>query len=331
MNEILVRADGLARLHRNKEAENLYKEYLKTNSDPEVYESLGNIQLMQKKYYEAIDSFSAAVEKSPSNAKYFASLGNAFLLIHRYADAKKMYTNAARISGKVEYQLKVADIIVEEGNPDEALILLYLILSKNPENPDIYSRIALIQHKKGMEREAMISCLHELKLRKQIVSEEPSADSWYKLGRLCGYFNQWDKAKDAFSKSLKCDNVQAKTHIALGDALIRNGNEKEGLLEFEKACSTDALDFNMYVKSGDKLTELNKYDEAISFYARALELENVNADTWVAIAYALYKKGDLEDARAFYEMAKATVTVREMPWANKMHKSKKTEELDKVL
>ena len=37
-----------------------------------------------------------------------------------------------------------------------------------------------------------------------------------------------------------------------------------------------------------------------------------------------------DDARAFFEMAKATGSMRELPWADKLHKSYKTEALDQA-
>ncbi|MDO5844957.1 MAG: hypothetical protein Q4Q53_07425, partial [Methanocorpusculum sp.] len=60
-------------------------------------------------------------------------------------------------------------------------------------------------------------------------------------------------------------------------------------------------------------------------------LRSVHAEAWIGIAFALLKTNRKDEAKAFFEMAKASSAVRELPWEDKLHKSFKTDELDKEL
>ncbi len=79
------------------------------------------------------------------------------------------------------------------------------------------------------------------------------------------------------------------------------------------------------------ITYLELYEDAIGYYTKALELRTVHADAWAGIAYDLLKMGNTADAKAFFEMAKASAAVRELPWADKLHRSDKTKALDAEL
>ncbi|HJJ48886.1 MAG TPA: hypothetical protein O0X39_07880 [Methanocorpusculum sp.] len=328
MSDILKEAEEKTLLHQYAGAETLYKQYLNEKDEPSVRESLGLVQLKQKKYYEAVETLSEVCEEDETNAAYFANLAEALKEIHRFDDALAMYERAAQISGSHKYQLKAGELNICLGNLDSALALFLLIQSMHQDDPDVYACLAEVQEKKGQTLDAALSRGRELKLRKAQTESAPSAEMWLKYAELEGKLGHWAEAKQGFAESLKCAG-SSRARLGLAEAMAHL-NDADADREFEAAAAFDPLDFAMLVTIGDTLTRLEKYGLAIQMYTQALALRNVNADTWVAIAYALYKSGNLEDAQAFYEMAKASAAVREMPWADKMHKSEKTEELDKV-
>jgi len=108
------------------------------------------------------------------------------------------------------------------------------------------------------------------------------------------------------------------------------------LVQVKQIKYNEAIDTLYEVGEADEtnahyFANLEKYDLAIQMYMQALSLHHSNADTWVAMAYAFYKSGNLKDADIFYEMAKITGFLSNISLVDKMHMSEKTAELDKVL
>ncbi|HJJ29237.1 MAG TPA: BTAD domain-containing putative transcriptional regulator [Methanocorpusculum sp.] len=336
MTDLLAQARDKTRLHQYGEAEALYTQYLENPAASEIISSeaaavrdlLGFVQMKQKKYYEAIETFSECCEADEENAEYFAHLAEALKAVHRFEDAMAMYQRAAQISGSFLHQLKAGEMNLSLGNHDAALALFLLIQSVHQSEPEVYAYLAKALSAKGMELDAALSKGKELELRKALTETAPSGETWAAYAHLQLSLKNYAEAKRGYRESLQFAD-SANVRLGLGEALVHLKDEAADR-EFEAAAAIDPLDFAMLVTIGDTLTRLGKYALAIQMYAQALALHNVNADTWVAIAYALYKSGNSEDAQAFYEMAKASAAVREMPWADKMHKSEKTEELDKV-
>ena len=116
----------------------------------------------------------------------------------------------------------------------------------------------------------------------------------------------------------------------LGSARVMNGKPAEGVAEYETAAEISGENFSLLSEIAESATKFKMYDAAIRVYTRALAVRNINGDAWAGIAYALLMLNQKDDARAFFEMAKATGSMRELPWADKLHKSYKTEALDQA-
>ena len=119
-------------------------------------------------------------------------------------------------------------------------------------------------------------------------------------------------------------------HIFLGSARVMNGRTTEGVAEYELAAELSCEDFSFLSEIAESATKFKMYEAAIRIYTRALAVRNINGDAWAGIAYALLMLDQKTESRAFFEMAKATGSMREIPWAGKLHKSYKTEALDRA-
>lgn len=330
MPDILGDAKYKISIHEYGDAEKLYREYLeKNNSDAAVWNDLGLVLLKEKKFYEAADAFAAAADFEPENDVFLFNLGNALAAVHGYVEAKAVFEKAASLSDNIRYQFKVADMLGYLGEHEKALLVYSLLLTKYPNNPGLYKRMAVVQRHLGRASDAMSSSVKEREIRKKLVDEQPNASNWYKYAELEVRLGMFGEAKFGFERSLELED-SADTHLMLGVVLHAMKKTAEAMGEFEKAAAHDPRDFEMIMRLGDELTLLREYERAIVYYTKALELRNVHADAWVAIAYALLKMGKADDAKAFFEMAKASSIIRNLNWADKMHKSFKTEELDKV-
>lgn len=327
---LILTAKEKTTLHEYDAAEKLYRTYLEEKpADSDVWILLGDVLIALQKYYEAIEAYATAVDNDMKNPAYLAALGSAYAQIHQYADAKDLFEKAATLSGDFHYQYRVADMLGYMGKHDEALVIYSLLAIKYPEEAGLYKRMATVHTYLEHTDEATWSTKKELELRRKAVNQSPSAFTWYTYADALSRCGQWTEAKEAFLKALSFEE-NAETHLRIGDTLAKLGDNNGASAEFEKAAAVDERDFAFLLKLADHLTKLGLYEESIRYYTKSLVLRSVHADAWVGIAYDLLKLDQKEEAKAFFEMAKATAAIRELPWGDKLHKSDKTHALDAV-
>lgn len=317
--------------HSYEEAEKLYREYLETNGqDASVWTLLGEVLLKEQKFYDAADAYSTALDFDKENPQYMYNLGTVLAQLHEYEEARALFEQAAKLSDNIRYQFKVGDMLGYLGKYDEALVLYTLLMSRYPLDPGLYRRVAIVYAALGRVGDAAKALAKELELRQRIVIEAPSASALYKFADTKARLHLWDEAEEAFRTSLEMEE-SADTHMRLGAVLAELGQTDEAKKEFARAADMDPRDFLFLMKQADVLTKLGMFEDSITYYTRALELRSVHADAWAGIAYALLRMKKTDEAKAFFEMAKASAAVRELPWADKLHKNAKTDALDAEL
>ncbi len=327
-SSLILSAKEKTVLHDYDAAQQLYRKYLgedPTNSS--VWILLGDVLTAQKNFYDAIDAYDSALSYDPDNPEYLVALGSAYAHIHQFSDAKILFEKAAKISGNLRHQYLVGDMLGYLGKYDEALVLYTLLSLSHPDEPGLYKRMATVHHHLNRHSEEEMCTGKELILRKKVVDEHPDASAWFKYADALFRCERYDEAKETFLQALTYEE-NAQIHLRLGETLYKLNDTPGALEQFDEAARFDPRDFAFLVQMADHLTNLGLYDASITYYTKALDLRSVHADTWVGIAYDLLKLGRLEEANAFFEMAKASASVRELPWADKLHKSQKTAALD---
>lgn len=327
-SSLILSAKEKTVLHEYDAAQQLYRKYLEEDpANSSVWILLGDVLTAQKNFYDAIDAYDSALSYDPENPEYLVALGSAYANIHQFSDAKILFEKAAKISGDLRHQYLVGDMLGYLGKYDEALVLYTLLALSHPDEPGLYKRMAAVHHHLNRHSEEEMCTGKELVLRKKAVDQDPDASAWFKYADALFRSERYDEAKEAFLQALAFEE-NARIHLRLGETLYKLNDVPGALEQFDEAARFDPRDFAFLVQMADHLTEIGLYDASITYYTQALELRSVHADTWVGIAYNLLKLGRLEEANAFFEMAKASAAVRELPWADKLHKSQKTAALD---
>lgn len=328
---VLKDAQEKAASREYEAAENLFREYLKENeTDAAAWADFGYVLFKQQKLYESGDAYAAAYDLEPENPKYISLLANALAELHQFEEAKLLFEKASALSDNPRCHIRVGDMLGKMQKFDEALVLYSLLAADYPENPTIQGRMVRVYEALGRPADAAAALARELVLREKIVQETPTAKDWQRYSDTKARLGLWADAEAAFRQSLALEET-AEIHMRIGAVLVMQGKTAEGLAEFAKAAEFDPGDFAFLLTQADVLTRLGLYEESIHYYSKALELRSVHADAWAGIAYDLLKMGKIADAKAFFEMAKASSSIRELPWADKLHKSEKTNALDEAL
>lgn len=328
---VLKDAQEKAASREYEAAENLFREYLKENeTDAAVWAELGAVLFKQQKLYESGDAYAAAYDLEPENPKYISLLANSLAELHQFEEAKLLFEKASALSDNPSCHIKVGDMLGRMQKFDEALVLYSLLAADHPENPSIQHRMVAVYEALGRPADAAAALAREMELREKIVREKPTAKDWKLYADTKARLALWAEAEAGFRESLALEE-SGEIHLRIGAVLVMQKKTEEGLAEFAKAEAVDPTDFAFLLTQADVLTRLELYEESILYYSKALELRSVHADAWAGIAYDLLQMGKLDEAKAFFEMAKASSTIRELPWADKLHKSEKTAALDEAL
>lgn len=309
----------------------LYKKYLEEHgSEAEIWAEIGTVYKEMDNIAESSEAFGMAFDCEPDNPRYVYLFGKAEERMHRYGDARVLYEKAASISGELKAKLKSGEMLLRLGKKEEAIAFFTGLSEEYPENADVMHRIGTVLIALDRKEEATAYFEREVKSRLQTLKQTETARNWYLLADTQAFLGRWDEAEQGFRKSFELEDT-GNAALRLGAVLIQEGKVEEGKVLIAKAGEKAGRNLRAVLQIGDVMTSFGRYDDAITYYTKALEIRNVRADTWTAIAYALFMKGQKDEAKAFFAMAKASAAVRELPWADKMHKSEKTEVLDREL
>lgn len=326
-------AERLTAERKFTEAADVYRSLLEVEenkTDAGLWCGLGRVLMLDQQFYDAIDAFTTAANFEPKNPKVLAELGDALAAVHEYEEAKLWFEKAASLEDNIRYQLRAGDMLAYLGKYDEALVYYTLLSSKYPENADLLHNKGKILHHLGRTSDAMNTILEEIRLRKEMAECSPDAQSYAKLAAAYKRIGLWQEAEEEYAKAVRLAPENPEYHMFLGSARVMNGKPAEGVAEYETAAEISGENFSLLSEIAESATKFKMYDAAIRIYTRALAVRNINGDAWAGIAYALLMMNQKDDARAFFEMAKATGSMRELPWADKLHKSYKTEALDQA-
>ncbi|MFZ0396377.1 MAG: FG-GAP-like repeat-containing protein [Terracidiphilus sp.] len=106
-----------------------------------------------------------------------------------------------------------------------------------------------------------------------------------------------DAAKAALKKAIALDPNNPQAWYNLGLAEHADNELDEALKSFQEAVKLDPQDADSYYFEGACYSELKEYDKAIEILRVALKVNPLHASAEFALARALQRSGDTEDAR----------------------------------
>lgn len=109
-----------------------------------------------------------------------------------------------------------------------------------------------------------------LSLLNKAVERKPSPEIWFQIAKIYRRTSQFEKAKEAFEKTIELESDRAKYHRGLAEVLVRLGD----------------------------------YEEAAETALTSIELVKYYPEAHYTLGEALEKLGDIENAKTAYETAK---------------------------
>ena len=127
------------------------------------------------------------------------------------------------------------DTSLYRGQDKKAAGMALLELSKKQAGKGSWERIgvARVYYLAGMKSEAQA-------IFDDVTSKKPEPTDWWRIGRVYWEAGEWDKARDAFEKSLEKNKEDDKGYAELGSYYLLQGNREKAEELFDRSFSLNS-------------------------------------------------------------------------------------------
>jgi tetratricopeptide (TPR) repeat protein len=261
-----------------------YKQALAIDPDsPVVMERLAEIYAKSQHTRDAVVEAQAALKLDPDNLQahqllariYIRSLGDLStgdVQKENIGKAIEQFQAILKVDPKDTYSaLWLARLYRFENHHDDAEKVLRDILKHDPENGPALEQLSQILVDEGRSQDAIA-------LLTQAAGDSSSPDIYALLGDAYSQEKDYDKAEDAYRKSVDGDPDDAGHLHSLAQVLLTEEKYAEALDSFKKLSTMEPDQFENYVRMSQLYRRLGNFDDAESSLLRAKQLAPGNLE-----------------------------------------------------
>ncbi len=277
---------------------------------PAILETLAAAYIRDLRYGPAYSTLVRWIELVPDQAIPYFWRGWVLERLNQAKGAMEDYRKALELDPEMfNARIRVAEMLLEDKRPDEALPHLEQLLKQRPDNPQVLARLGQCRYLEGKPEEARP--LLE-RARKDLPDDGPLL---LHLAKLDVEGGQAGPAIELLNRLLKRDPGDTESRFLLVSALRLAGKRVEAeaeLKEYErqnqmlkeandllqKEARSPSTDADSVARIGKMLLELGQEPQALYWLDKALERDGRCQLAHIALAEHFTKKGDA--ARAAY-------------------------------
>lgn len=256
------------------------------------------------KYLDEANEVLLAAMKLAPDSLHLAIAESVVLIKQRnYDEAVKLLAFAAqKHPNEREAQLQYLRILVLTQHNDLARPLGVKLLAQTPHDPEVLYLNGIVDHAVGDDA---VSKAH---LEEAVAQVPDFFNSQFHLGVVLVSLHEWQEAKEHLEKAIALGDDDPKAHFELSMALNGLGDRDQARKEIEqyqqlKKAEEDNLEASSHAAQGDQLLKAGKNQEAIANYRQASDQMPNNANFHFKLAVALDAAGDTEGERKQLEEA----------------------------
>jgi len=241
----------------------------------------GALFIRAKKYTQAVDILSKALEMYPNDANIHSNQGVALKQLEKWDAALLSFDYAIKLKpdfaqafynrGNIFKELKQWDAALADY--DKAIVL-------NPTYVDVYNNRANIFKELKQWDAALADYDKAIKLRPAY------ADAYNNRGVVFQELKQWEKALSSFDKAIDLKPEFVNAHINRGVVLRELKQWELALISFDRVVNMIPDLPDAHIHRGSVLQELKQWDAALVCYTKAIELKP-------GLAEAYYNQGNI--------------------------------------
>jgi tetratricopeptide (TPR) repeat protein len=210
-----------------------------------------------------------------TNARIHYKLGNRYYEERKYDNAIASYSKAIAIDiSYFDSYLNLGKVYNDVGNYDLAIITLNKALQITPDNVPVFLERGKAYFYLGSHQRAL-DCYFNV-----LVYEPENELALLGRGKTYLYMNETDNAADDLNKVTELNKDNAEAFAFQGFLFDKIGKRELSLKAFEKANSIDPDISVMFYKIAELYRTQNKPDEAFDYYTKTMLLDNQNANAF---------------------------------------------------
>eukprot|EP00285_Hemiselmis_virescens_P015455 CAMPEP_0173393420 /NCGR_PEP_ID=MMETSP1356-20130122/22095_1 /TAXON_ID=77927 ORGANISM="Hemiselmis virescens, Strain PCC157" /NCGR_SAMPLE_ID=MMETSP1356 /ASSEMBLY_ACC=CAM_ASM_000847 /LENGTH=410 /DNA_ID=CAMNT_0014351431 /DNA_START=163 /DNA_END=1392 /DNA_ORIENTATION=- len=264
-------------------------------SDDEDFKAVGNALYKAGKYQEAVDAYTKAIEKDPTEPMFFGNRAAALMMLKKYDDA--LADSKAAVALDVSFvkgYVRGTKCFLLRGMLFEARAMINQLLERDPACPEAVKELAIIDQVEkdiSQARDRLAVNDHERASyfvdRIVPICPDSSVALSMRADMLIGR-KKYDDAASVCWALLAKDRQNPDLLFLRGKALLYGGSTESGMKHMTEALRVDpdhsrSREMLKMIKameraknSGNESFKEGRCEEAISFYTEALSLDPTN-------------------------------------------------------
>ena len=226
---------------------------------------------------EAVPCLERATRLDPRLENAWFTLGKAFAMLGRGAEADKAFEQCFALSPERRFMALAAEH-QKEGRLGEAEHLYRRILRHNPGNVDAMRLLALVSLAAGREGDA------EALLQKAVSLAPDFLAALVDLGRLRKEQDRYGEALDCFDRALAIDPDNVQAHFMRASTLAPAAFTQEAIEAYQRCLALRPNHVGALLGVGHALKAVGRYDEAVASYNACIRERPDLGETYWSLA-----------------------------------------------
>jgi len=279
------------------EAQVIYEQVLLSQPNQfDALQLLGVLFVQIKKYSQAVEFLSKALEINPNHAGAYSNRGIALKELKRFDEALANYDQAIAINaGYLDAYSNRGNVLQELKRFDEALNSYDQAIAINPDYTEAY-------YNRGNTLKELKRFDEALNSYDQAIAINPDyAEAYYNHGTILQELKRLDEALNSYDQAIRINPNYAEAYYNRGVILQEFKRLDEALNSYDQAIRINPDYAEAYYNRGTILQELRQFDEALATYGQAIKInpDYVNAH-WNA-SICNFIKGNFKNGWIEYE------------------------------
>ena len=299
VKEKLEEAIALHQDGRVRQAEQIYQQILRINSqDAEALHLLGVVALQAKKYEVAVKLITQATKIDSEQSSFFNNLSVALIKQGKLEEAVQACQQAIKLKpndAETHYNLGIA--LQKLDKLEQALTVYQKAIKIQPGNAEIYNNLGVILWKQGKLDES-------IQAYQNVIEIQPNyAEAYNNLGNALQEQGKLDESIQAYQNAIEIQPDFAGYYSNLGNVLQEQGKLDESIQAHQNAIEIQPNYAGPHNNLGNTLREQGKLDESIQAYQNAIEIQPNYAEPHNNLGNALREQGKLDESIQAYQNA----------------------------
>jgi tetratricopeptide (TPR) repeat protein len=297
--DLYHRGETFLELKRYKDALEVYSRAVELKPEyTEAWIGKANTLLELKRYQDAMEAYDKAIQLQPNDLEAWKGRGKALDNMQRYEEAIASFDNALKIQpNNLETWTERGNVQIKLQQYSEAITSFDKAVKIQPNNSLAWYKRGIALHNLRRYQEAVES------YDKAVEYKPDYAEAWYQRGNALINLQKLKEAVESYDKAVQFQPNYQIAWYSKGTTLNSLRNFQEAVNSFDQAVKLNPDDYDSWYNRGWALHQLQRYAEAIDSYDKAVKLRPNSDQAWYNLGNALYNLKQYQEAIASYNRA----------------------------